>query len=68
MTNLKIGNKIIWKNTNTNTIKESEVRGRVDKIVSLGGHYVSWLHEDDVEVLEVTFEKPKRKNYIKKGY
>lgn len=64
----KIGDTIIWKNRNTNTIEKSKVQSIVDETVALGDHYVSWVHKDDIEVIEVTNEKPEQQNSNRGNY
>jgi len=52
-----IGDILLWKNKNTNTIEEGKVHSIVDDTLAIGDHYVSWIKKSDIEVIE----------YIKKG-
>lgn len=49
---LRIGDVIVWKNNNTNTIEEGKVHSMVDNTVAIGDHYVSWVLKSDIEVIE----------------
>jgi len=53
----RIGDVIVWKNNNTNTVEEGKVHSIVDDTLAIGDHYVSWIKKSDIEVIE----------YIKKG-
>jgi len=48
----RIGDVIVWKNKNTNTVEEGKVHSIVDSTVAIGDHYVSWVSKGDVQVLE----------------
>ena len=49
---LGIGDVIVWKNNNTNTVEEGKVHSVVNDTVAIGNHYVSWVRQSDIEVVE----------------
>jgi len=60
---LLIGDVIVWKNTNTNTVEEGKVHSMVHDTVAIGDHYVSWVLKSDVKVIEY-----KKHGNIKRKY
>ena len=59
---IKLHDKIVWRNKNTNTIESGKVRSINDDKIAIGDHYVSWLMVDDIEVLETKNDKQEQKN------
>lgn len=53
----RVGDEIIWKNKNTDTIDRGKVRSIVKNTIAIGDHYVSWLLKDDVEIIEYVKRK-----------
>lgn len=46
-----IGDKVEWKNKNTNTVESGIINSIVDdKIIAIGGHQVSWTLIEDIEI------------------
>ena len=58
---LKKGDKIIWKNKNTDTIQTGVVKSKIKDLLAIGNHLVSWVKIEDIEVIEVERHEGHRK-------
>lgn len=49
---MRLKDTIIWRNKNTDTVEEGTIHSNVDDTLAIGGHQVSWIKVEDVEVIE----------------